>query len=258
MMFIKEKSQLFLDLLWGMTEKELKARYKHTVFGFLWVVVNPVLQMLVIGFVFKLFIKDPLPNYYLYLFSGLLTWNFFSLSLTKSTPSIVNERSLIKKAKFPHSVIPLSIIFSNLVNLLIAFFMLIILTAYNKLFSLAGIPYFILAIILLVSFTVGFSLFSAALNVRFRDVNFFVQALLMVWFYATPIVYSISVVPYDLMWLWRINPMTSIMQLFQYVFASAPPPGVGMLAINGSINLLFLVLGIFIFKKESKNFDDWV
>src|SRR3989337_4369260 len=106
-------TRLFIDLLWGMTEKELRARYKHTVFGFFWLVANPLLQMLVIGFVFTFFMKEPITNYYYYLFIGLLVWNFFSLSLTKATPSIVWERSLIKKAKFQHSIIPLSIILSN-------------------------------------------------------------------------------------------------------------------------------------------------
>lgn len=255
---ISGRHRHFIELLWGMTEKELKARYKHTVFGFLWVVVNPLLQMLVIGFIFRLFIKEPISNYYYYLFSGLLVWNFFTLSLTKSTPSIVYERSLIKKAKFPHSVIPLSIILSNTINLLLAFSLLVIPTAIFKLLTIPRIPYLLLGIILLLSFTSGISLLSSALNVRFRDVNFFIQALLIVWFYATPIVYTISVIPYRLMWLWRLNPMTSIVQLFQFVFAGASPPGIGMLGINGVINIAFLILGIMVFQKESKNFDDWV
>src|SRR3989304_7521187 len=102
----------FWDLLWGMTEKELRARYKNTVFGFLWILVNPILQMLVIGFIFAFFLKEPIEHYYFYLFAGLLIWNFFSLSLSKATPSIVYERNLIKKAVFPRSVIPLSIIVS--------------------------------------------------------------------------------------------------------------------------------------------------
>ena len=239
------KSRHFFDLLWGMTEKELKARYKHTVFGFLWVVVNPLLQMLVIGFIFRLFIKEPIYNYYYYLFSGLLVWNFFTLSLTKATPSIVYERSLIKKAKFPHSVIPLSIIIFNAINLVIAFGLLVVPTAAAKLITFGKLPIFFIGIALLLSFTTGMSLLTSALNVRFRDVNFFVQALLIVWFYATPIVYSISVVPYDLMWLWRLNPMTSIVQLFQHVFAAASPPGIGMLGINGVINVVIFIYGLY-------------
>ena len=117
---MRENVHRFTELLVAMTEKELRARYKHTVFGFFWLVANPVLQMLVIGFVFTFFMKEPIKNYYFYLFTGLLVWNFFSLSLTKTTPSIVFERALTKKAVFPRAVIPLSIILSNLVHLILA------------------------------------------------------------------------------------------------------------------------------------------
>lgn len=248
----------FLELLVEMTKRELMARYKNTLFGFLWVVINPLMQMGVIGFVFRFFIKEPIPNYYLYLLVGLLVWNFFSLSLSKATPSIVNERNLIKKANFPREVIPFSIILSNLIHLLIAFSVLVIPVLFVGILSISNFPRLIAGIILLLTFTTGFSLFTSALNVRFRDINFFVQAILIIWFYASPIVYSIDVIPYSLIWIWRLNPMTSIIQLFQNALVSAPPPGIGMLISNISVILLITFLGIWQFKKESKNFDDWI
>ncbi|OGK15918.1 hypothetical protein A2774_02705 [Candidatus Roizmanbacteria bacterium RIFCSPHIGHO2_01_FULL_39_12c] len=255
---LKGDAEYFFDLLAGMTEKELKVRYKNTFFGFLWVVINPLLQMLVIGFIFPLFIKEPVDNYYFYLFSGLLVWNFFSLSLTKTTPSIVNERSLIKKAKFPHIVIPLSIILSNGVNLLVALLLLMLPSASFGLLSFSNLPVLLFALVLLFSLTSGLSLFLSALDVRYRDMAFFIQAILIIWFYATPIVYTIFVVPYDLIWLWRLNPMTAIVQLFQSVFANAPPPGIGMILINSAIIILISFLGIIVFQKENKYFDDWL
>lgn len=255
---MRENTRHFIDLLIGMTEKELRARYKNTLFGFLWIVVNPLLQMLVIGFIFRLFIKEPIENYFLYLLAGLLVWNFFSLSLTKATPSIVNERALIKKAKFPRSVIPLSIILSNFIHLLLAFVLLFIPVLVLGTLSNLWILQLLLGLLLLVGVTVGLSLVTTALDVRFRDVNFFVQAALILWFYATPIVYSINVVPYRLMWFWRINPLTSVMQLFQSALVSAPPPGPAMLLVNTTIILFVVVLGVKIFSIESKNFDDWV
>lgn len=116
----------FWELLWGMTDKELRARYKHTAFGFLWLLVNPLLQMAVIGFVFPLFVREPVTHYFFYLFAGLLAWNFFSMSLSKTAPSIIFERNLIKKAMFPRAVIPLSIILSNLVNSLAAYLLFLL------------------------------------------------------------------------------------------------------------------------------------
>jgi ABC-type polysaccharide/polyol phosphate export permease len=251
-------NRTYFDFLWVMTEKELKARYKNTIFGFLWVLINPLLQMLVIGFIFNFFIKEPIRNYYLYLFVGLLVWNFFSLTLNKTTPCIVNERSLIKKAKFPREVIPLSIIISNFINMMIAFILLLIPALYSKTLSLLNLPSLLLGIMILMTFTIGLSLFTSALNVRFRDINFFVQAILILWFYVTPIIYSITFIPYKIIWIWRINPLTSVVQLFQNAFVSAPAPGIGMLISNIGITFLTLMIGYQIFKSESKDFDDWI
>lgn len=248
----------FIELLVGMTEKELLARYKNTVFGFLWMLVNPVLQMLVIGFVFRFFMKEPIENYYYYLFIGLLVWNFFSLSLTKSTPSIVWERNLIKKAKFPRSVIPLSIILSNFIHLLIAMGILILPMMFLGTLTLFGLIYVLIAFLFLMVFTVGISLLTSALNVRFRDINFLVQALLIVWFYVTPIIYTLSMIPYKYYWLWRFNPLTSILQLMQHGFLGKPLPGIAMFSINLVLILLVFVLGIIVFRNESNNFDDWI
>lgn len=255
---MNERTQHFFDLLIAMTAKELRARYKHTVFGFFWLVANPLLQMMIIGFVFQFIMKEPTQNYNLYLFIGLLVWNFFSLSLTKATPSIVYERSLIKKSVFPRAVIPLSIILSNFIHFILAVLLYTIPILWLGTSSVEKIPSIVFGMILLVTCTCGISLLTAALNVRFRDVNFFVQALLILWFYATPIIYSFSLIPYGYMWLWRLNPLTAIVQLFQYGFVGAPGPGIGMIGINTAISALALILGIVIFHKESKNFDDWV
>src|SRR3989304_2803226 len=101
----------YLDFILTMTQKEIKARYKRAVFGFLWIVLNPILQMIIIGVIFSFFIK--IENYFLFLFSGLLPWQFISLSISKATPSIVFERALLQKAKFPIESIPVSIILAT-------------------------------------------------------------------------------------------------------------------------------------------------
>jgi len=255
---MQAETRRFFELLFAMTEKELRARYKYTVFGFFWLVVNPLIQMLVIGFVFRMFMKEPIENYYYYLFIGLLVWNFFALSLNKATPSIVFERDLIKKSQFPRSVIPLSIILSNFIHLMMALVLFFIPVIFLGTVSLMSILYFFPALVLIVLFTAGLSLLTSALNVRFRDINFFVQALLIVWFYATPIMYSINMIPRRLIWIWRLNPVTVIVQLFQHAFVNTPLPGPAMTAANLTVILLVIILGVFIFRSESKNFDDWL
>lgn len=248
----------FFELLWGMTEKEIQARYKHTVFGFLWLIANPLLQMLIIGFVFPLFIAETLPHYNYYLFTGLLAWNFFSLSLAKTTTSIVNERSLFKKAVFPRAVVPTSIILSNLINYIAAFLLFLLPLLFLGTLTSSSLFYFLFGFIILVIFTTGLSLLTCALNVKYRDVSFFVQALLIVWFYASPIVYSLSQIPPKLLWVWRLNPLTSALQLMQHALVGSAPPGPAMLASNIFITICITVIGTIVFQKESKNFDDWL
>lgn len=255
---MRENTRHFFELLSAMTEKELRARYKNTLFGFLWVVANPLLQMLVIGFIFPLFIKVQIENYFLYLLVGLLVWNFVSLSLAKATPSLVYERALIKKAKFPREVIPLSIILSNFIHLLVALVLLCVLLLFFGPLSITSLPWVFFGFSLLISLTTGLSLLAAALNVRYRDVNFFVQALLILWFYATPIVYSPDVIPYRLIWLWKINPLTSVVQFFQNAFVFAPLPHTDIILVNALLIMGVLFLGIWVFRSESKNFDDWL
>lgn len=251
-------TRLFFDLLFAMTEKELRARYKHTVFGFFWLVANPLLQMIVIGFVFTFLLAQPVKNYYFFLFNGLLVWNFFSLSLAKTTPSIVYERSLIKKARFPHAVIPLSIILGNFIHFSLAFILYLVPVLFLGTLSLVSAPLVLFSFLLLLIFTVGLSLLTASLNVRFRDVNFFVSALLIIWFYATPVMYSLTMIPQHLLWLWRFNPLTSILQLLQQAILGLPGPGPGMLISNIGVIVITTILGVMVFKRESKYFDDWL
>lgn len=255
---MQNNASRFRELLWGMTERELRARYKNTIFGFIWLVANPILQMLIIGFVFPLFIKSTVQHYNFYLLTGLLAWNFFSFSLSKTTPSIVNERSLIKKAYFPREVIPVSMILSNLINYLAAFALFIIPVLFLNTLTPMSFIFFLIGLIMLLLFTIGLSLFTSALNVRFRDIHFLMQALLIIWFYATPIVYSLSQIPGNLLWLWRLNPLTSSIQFMQHALVGTALPGPGMIIVNTVIISVFLLGGILVFRSENKNFDDWL
>ncbi|MBI3576961.1 ABC transporter permease [Candidatus Gottesmanbacteria bacterium] len=255
---MKDALQHFFELLVAMTERELKARYKTTAFGFVWLVANPFLQMLIIGFVFTFIIREPVEHYYFFLFIGLLVWNFFSTSLTKATPSIVYERSLIKKAKFPHAIIPLSIVFSNLIHFLLALVIFLVpLSFLGHLSGSSALPA-ALAVIFLTLFTTGLSLVSSALNVRYRDIAFFTQAFLIIWFYATPILYALTMIPRNILWLWRFNPMTSILQLLQKAFLGLPGPGPAMLTSNIGVIAVTLAVGILLFRRTSRFFDDWL
>jgi len=239
-----------------MTEKEIKARYKRAVFGFLWVILNPVLQMLIIGLIFSFFIK--IPNYFLFLFTGLLPWTFFSMSLSKATPSIVYERTLLQKAKFPIEAIPISIILSNFLHMVVSLLLLILLLFFiNKLVFLQ-ILIIIPTLTWLLALTIGISLLTATLQVRFRDINFFIQTLLILWFYATPILYNLSLIPSRLHFLFALNPLTSIFELFHFSLLNQGVINYQLMITNLSISVVIILLGIAAFKSYHRNFIDWL
>ncbi len=246
----------YLDFIWAMTEKEIKARYKRAVFGFLWVVFNPLLQMLIIGLIFSFFIR--IPNYFLFLFTGLLPWQFFSLSSSKATPSIVYERSLLQKAKFPIEAIPISIILANFFNLVISYALLLVILAFFQQLFFPQILLIIPALIWLLVFTIGFSLIGASLNVKYRDINFFVQAVLVLWFYATPVVYSLSIIPASLYPILAINPLTSIFEIFHLSLLGQGGLIFEIIVLNIIVSVLVLLLGIFIYQRQHKTFVDWL
>ncbi len=258
----REKLRNYLDFLLAMTEKEIKARYKNAFLGFLWIFLNPLLQMLIIGIIFQNFIRIGIDNYFIFLFPGLLAWNFFSYSLAKTTPAIVYERNLIQKANFPREAIPLSIVFANFFHFLIStlFFIVFLLLSGNFITAnfLFSAFYFIISVLWLLFFTGGLALLTSALNVKYRDVNFFIQALIILWFYATPVIYSLQILPASHLWLFRLNPLTSAFEAFRYSLIGSSLIYDNLLIYNLSISLIVLGFGVWVFKKESKNFSDWL
>jgi len=246
----------YFDFIWAMTEKEIKARYKRAVFGFLWVVLNPLLQMIIIGLIFSVFIK--IPNYFLFLFTGLLPWQFFSLSLSKATPSIVYERSLLQKGRFPIEAIPISIILANFFNMMISLVLFLIILIVFQGVTLPQVLFLIPALIWLLVFTLGFSLLTASLNVKYRDVNFLVQTLLILWFYATPIVYSLSIVPPKLLPFFSLNPLTSVFELLHISLLNQGSLNYQIAISNIVISAAVVLIGLFTFRKEFRTFVDWL
>jgi lipopolysaccharide transport system permease protein len=269
MIKLDKKDRYWLEFLFAMTEKEIKARYKHAVLGFLWVILNPILQMMAIGFVFQFFVPVNVDNYFLFLFSGLLPWNFFAYSISKNTPMIINERSLIQKANFPRESIIFSIILSNLFHFVISLLILIALLVFDKVFiesySLIELSTYIMRMGFLIPFLIwltllvsGFSLFFSALNVKYRDVNFIVQAIIPIWFYGTPVIYSIDLLPEVLRPFFYLNPMTAIIDGFHYSLLNQKFYSIDLLLLSFAISLMIFFIGWKVFEKESKFFDDWV
>jgi lipopolysaccharide transport system permease protein len=248
-------SRYYLDFLLAMIGKEFKVRYKQALFGFLWVFLNPLLQMAIIGAVFSLFINIPL--YPIYLFTGLLLWQFISLSLTKATPSFVYERQLLQKSYFPRESIPLSIVGANFIHTLIGFFVAIL---FLNLLSLPPfhLGFIMIGLLWLFIFTAAISVLCATLNVFFRDTNFFIQSLVILWFYATPIVYSLDMVPSKWLVIFYTNPIVAPFDLVRYGFTQTSSLGLEGYAINALITLAVIALSLIVFNHKSNQIVDWL
>lgn len=267
---LSEKQNHWLDLLVAMTKKEVKVRYKRAILGFLWIVLNPLLQILIMGFIFQFFVSVKVDNYFLFLLVGLLPWNFFSRAISRATSAIIYERSLIQKAKFPREVIVLSIVLSEYFHLLISLTLLIGVLIVNWLFIehslflnfhvyVWRLLRSMISLIWLLFLTSGLSLLTSALNVKRRDVNFIIQAIMPLWFYVTPIVYTVDLIPTRFRFLLYLNPITIIIEEFHQSLLNLPSAGSdGFISLSLLVSVILIVVGGLVFSRESKHFDDWI
>jgi ABC-type polysaccharide/polyol phosphate export permease len=198
-------------LIQSLVARELKARYRGSVLGFFWSFINPLLQLGIYTFVFNYLLPSrfEVEPYPLFLFCGILPWTWFSSSLLESSAVLIAGGNLIKKILFPAEVLPLVVVFSNLVHFLLGLpIVLMFLVLYGTLHgSLVFLP---LVVLLQLVFTLGMALFISALSVHFRDVQNLLANLVMLWFFASPVIYPyLDILPSRQRWL-NWNPMTHI------------------------------------------------
>lgn len=245
------------DLTIALAVKELKAKYKSTTLGFLWIFLNPLLQMLVLTVVFSLFLKINIANYPLFAFSGLLPWMFFTLSLQSGTSSLIANRDLIKKVSFPKELLPISSVLAHLFTFLLALFILIIFVSLTSGFSL-NLLFLIPLIFLQTILSISIVLLLSSLDIYYRDVSFILQSVLLLWFYITPIFYPITLIPPQYIFLYNLNPMVGIITLYQSIFLKSNNPSLEALLISFLEAVTLLIIGVIIFRKRAKYFADWI
>ncbi|MFH1061670.1 MAG: ABC transporter permease [Candidatus Omnitrophota bacterium] len=247
----------YRNLIISLTKKEIKIKYKSAVLGWLWSLLNPLLLMLVFSLVFTFIMKIQIANYPVFLLSALLPWFFLNFSLTAAATSIVDNASLIKKAYFPYEVIPLSVVCANLFNFLISQFLLFAFLAYFRIFPSWPWVYLPLIIILQTVFIVGLCLSVAALHTFYRDVKYIIELIMLVWFYATPIFYPLSLVPENIRGFFYLNPLSLYINAYRDILLYAKVPGFFALGWMLGISLGFGILGIVLFRNNKKFFADF-
>lgn len=249
----------YRELLAFLVWKSLKIRYKQTVLGASWALLQPLATMVVFSVVFGHLVGlkgDYGSPYPLFVFAGLLPWTFFNAALTQSSTSIVSSANLVTKVYFPRLIIPLSATLVPIVDFLLG------LVVFFGLFAWYGIwPHWHVVFIpafLAIAFLAaqGISLFLSALNVRYRDVQYIVPFLTQLWLYLTPVIYPVSLIPQKWHWVLALNPMAGVVDGFRWSVLGKGVPDFSVYGISLAVALFFAVAGLAYFRRFEQTFAD--
>jgi lipopolysaccharide transport system permease protein len=220
----------YRGLIQTLVVRDLKARYRGSVLGFFWSFVNPLLLLLVYSFVFTVIMPamhpEELRPYGLFFFCGILPWTWFSSSLNESANVLLSGGNLIKKVLFPAEVLPIVTVLANMVNFLLGLIILaVFLVYYQRPLDPVELLWFPAIVVVQFILTLGLSLLLAALTVHFRDIKDLLANLMTLWFFSTPIIYSMQMAPERMRWILNLNPMTHLVISYQEVLFFVGPHG---------------------------------
>lgn len=246
------------ELLFFLVWRDIKVRYRQTVLGVLWAILQPLFTMIIFSVIFGNFAKLPSEGvpYPIFTYTALLPWHLFSNALSSSSGSVVGESRLVSKIYFPRLIIPLSSVGTGIVDFMLSFLILIgMMIFYGVSFSwkLAAMPIFIL-LALLSALAVG--LWLSALNVKYRDVRYTVPFLVSAWMYATPVAYSATLVPEKWRTLYGLNPMVGVVEGFRWMLLDKPFPDMRMFIVSIAAILVLFISGLAYFKRMENYFAD--
>ena len=247
----------YRELLYFLTWRDIKVRYKQTIFGAAWAILQPFFTMIVFSVFFGRLVRVPSDGipYPIFAYSGLLPWQLFSQAVTRSGNSLVSNRHLITKIYFPRLAIPISAVLPGLVDFGIAFVVLLVMMVYYHIaptVALLTLPFFLL---LAVAAALGVGLWLSALNLKYRDVGYTIPFLTQFWLFATPVVYPSSLIPEKWQALYGLNPMAGVVEGFRWALLGKAPPG-PFLAISVGAVMLLLIGGLYYFRRMEKTFAD--
>lgn len=245
------------NLIWELTARNLKIRYRRSVFGFLWSILNPLLNAFVYNLVFGVLLKAQIERFALFIFVGLIAWNAFAASVLESMAVITGSSDLVTRVRFPHEVLPIATVLANMINFLLALptvFIFIFITHTPLAPQLILLPWVFL---MLLCFTLGVSFLSAATNVFFRDTRNFLDVVMVLWFFLTPIIYNLDAVfvpGIGQRLVYWLNPMASLVTLFRHMFYTRYWDAPSFIARTSVACVLTLVMGWLIFVRLSPKF----
>ena len=249
----------YRELLGFLIWRDIKVRYKQTVLGILWAILQPVMTMVIFSAFFGELAKVPSDGvpYYLFSYCGLVPWALFSGGLSRSVGSLVSNSNLIKKIYFPRLLIPISSVVGGVIDFALAFLVLIVLLVLGGYFptlNILWLPYFILLAIVT---ALGVGLWLSAMNVQFRDVNYIIPFIVQSWMYITPIVYPSSLIQNEVLRaLYSLNPMVGVVEGFRWALLGIQIDLGLTVFISSGVALFLLITGLFYFRRMERTFAD--
>jgi lipopolysaccharide transport system permease protein len=251
---------VYRELVYFMTWRDLKVRYKQTALGAAWAILQPFLTMVVFSIFFGNLAGVPSDGvpYPIFSYTALIPWTLFSKALQDASRSLVNSSHMITKVYFPRMILPLASVLAGIVDFLIAFVVLLAMMAFYHVVPTANIWTIPLFLILALITATGVSLWLSALNVLYRDINYVLPFLTQFWMYITPIAYPSSMVPEKWRLLYAVNPMTGVVEGFRWaLLGSGQAPGM-MTLVSTLVAIILLISGMFYFKRMERLFADMV
>jgi len=250
----------YRELLYFLSWRDIKVRYKQTVLGALWAILQPFLTMLVFSVFFGSLAKMPSDGipYPIFAFAALVPWTFFSNGLTQSGNSLIQSAGMLKKVYFPRLIVPISSILSGVVDFLFAFLVLIGLMFWYGIVPTANVVWLPFLLLLAFGTALGVGLWLSAMNVQFRDVRYTIPFLAQFWLFATPIAYPSSLLSEPWRMVYGINPMVGVVEGFRWALlgtATAPGP---LIIVSALTMLTILITGMFYFRRMESTFADVV
>ena len=250
----------YRDLLYMLTVRRVSVRYKQTIIGLAWVLLQPLIAMVIFSVIFGNFAKLPSDGipYPIFSYSALILWGLFSQGLTRAGTSLVSEQNLITKVYFPRLIIPLAAVGSAWIDFAISLFLLFPLICFYDLrptWSLLLLP---IAMVLTMILAVGVGILFAALNVRYRDFQHAMQFLVQIWLYVSPVVYSVSIVPESISPIYYLNPMAGLIELCRFAITGQDAPSMMGLAFSVIGTGIFFVFGLIVFRFVERSFADFI
>lgn len=251
---------VYRELLYFLTWRDIKVRYKQTIIGAAWAIIQPFFTMVVFSLFFGRLAQVPSDGipYPIFSYAALVPWTFFANGLTQSSNSLVLNANLIKKVYFPRLVIPISTVLSGVIDFILAFFVLLGMMVFYGIFPTRNVIWLPMLLLLAFVTSLGVGLWFSAMNVQFRDVRYAVPFLVNFWMFATPIAYPSSLLDEPWRTLYGINPMVGVVEGFRWALLGTDTQPGPIVIVSALVAVLIFISGLVYFRKMELTFADVV